>query len=161
MASNNNLFDMDDAKVVSGGCLALIIGLALVLLLGLGFFYVDSQLNQHVVQPVQRQNLNHDADWQRAQTMKLNNAYTGFQQAQQQLKSDELAVTRFEAAHGNPKDYDFVTQQQFVQVEQDVTNDQNAELHYAQVYNEIATNPDERPDPFPTGLPDSLSVATP
>lgn len=158
------LFDMDDAKVVSTGCVTFLAILGIVLVFSIGGFLLHAYLDQNVVQPVQRQNLNHDADWLRAKTQEVVNLYHDYQVAQQAEAGDVDQLRRYVRDNGQPSSwpaYDPRTQV-YQQMITKYDGDYQAELSDAQQYNADRANPDYAPvwaDPGvrAANLPDGLT----
>lgn len=133
----------EDTIRVPWGRIALA-ALTLFVILPLGIFLIDSAINQRVVQPVQRQNLNHDADWLRAKTQEVTNLWHDFQNAQASVPADEAAIKQYLAVNGDPKTwgpYD-PRGQVLQQMENKLQGDYQSEITDAQLYNADRDNPD-------------------
>lgn len=121
-----------------------LVAVILIVVLPFGFFLIDSALNQHVYQPVQRQNLNHDADWLRAKTQEVTNLYHDFQTAEASVPADEAAIRQYIATNGDPKtwgQYD-ARGQVLQQMENKLQGDYQSEITDSQLYNADRDNPD-------------------
>lgn len=136
--------DRDEFEFLGFGCGALaVIGVVLAVVV-LGGFLVNSYLNQHVYQPIQRQNLNHDADWLRGKTDEITSLYHDFQAAQTAEAADVVQIHQYVKDHGNPVNWQAwdPRSQVYQQMMQKYQGDYQAEVTDAQEYNADRDNPD-------------------
>ena len=153
--------DRDEFEFLGFGCGALGVIVAVLVVLGLGGFLLNSYLNQHVYQPVQRQNLNHDADWLRSKTEEVTNLWHDFQNAQTAETADVTQIHQYVKAHGDPATWQAwdPRAQAYQQMMLKYNGDYQAEVTDAQQYNADRDNPDyktvwDQPElaPFPQTL---------
>lgn len=145
------LWDREDTKIaVKGGLSAtaiVLIILGVCSAFSLGGFLLNAAINQHVVQPVIRQNQNHDADWMRAKTAEVTNLWHDFQNAQQSETADVTQIHVFIKVNGPLSTYPFGSpvEQQYMQLFTKYQGDYQAEVTDAQLYDADRLNPDYQP----------------
>lgn len=131
--------------------------LAIILVAGVSDWIVTTYF-VHVSSGLQRQRLNHDPAWERAREQEIVDDYTKFVAVQQKLPADRAACMEFVAVHGPSRNWSYTEDQQWHEL-YDVTyqGDYQTEVSEAQDYNAHQTNPDQRPDIWPSGLPKTLN----
>lgn len=138
------MFEREESNEVARGAMVFVVALVALLLCGFGGYLVDAWANQHIYQPVTRQNLNHDADWLRAKTGEVTNLYHDFQDAQASETADVTQLHQYVKDHGQPSSWSSysATAQIYQQMMNKYMGDYQAEVTDAQAYNADRDNPD-------------------